>query len=153
MYPVIGVVGRTTGAPDAATLARVSLLGRTIAERGCTLMVVCRAGLSHAAEEGARAVGSQVVSIPPADTVDGDDEVIRRSDIVIIVGGRFGPPGELATAYAARRPIGVLTQSRGVGNAIEALVRVCARPNAGPVICDAQPDRLVDRLITCHRTV
>lgn len=171
MNLVVTVVSGATMAADAEALARVSLLGSAIAERGCTLVVASRAALSRAAAAGARAAGGRVIDIPSVEPIprgggasvapvsapgggvgaaDAEDEAIRRADIVVIVGGRSGPPGNLAKAYADRRPIGVLTQSRGVASAVEALVRACARPSAGPVVCDDEPNRLVDRLIECH---
>jgi hypothetical protein len=61
----IGVMGSASGTHEAMVLARCNALGRTIAERGCTLITGACPGLSYAAVEGARAVGGLIVGISP----------------------------------------------------------------------------------------
>jgi hypothetical protein len=121
---VDGVIGGAATDPDAATLARVARLGRMIAARGCTAMAASYPGLSRVVAAAARCAGGRVIDIPahgpvprpgaapdaPGAALGGapgapnaEDEVIRSPHIVAIVGGRFGPPGDLAPAHADRR--------------------------------------------------
>ena len=176
MKLTIGVLGGDGGPIDDETVARLVRLGRAVAERECRLLVSACPGLAEAAVQGARAAGGMVVGIsptqsaaehvdrhgPPADAFDvlvyaaagvkaHEVAVARSSDIVIVAGGRSGPPDDLAIAYDARRPIGVLTHTRGIADAVEQLVRVCAKPNSAVVLCDDDPVRLVDRLIAQHQ--
>ena len=61
----IGVMGSASGTHEAEVLARCNALGRTIAERGCTLITGACPGLSYAAVEGARTAGGLIVGISP----------------------------------------------------------------------------------------
>lgn len=175
MKLTIGVLGGDGGPIDDETVARLVRLGRAVAERECRLLVSACPGLAEAAVQGARAAGGLVVGIsparsaaehvdrygPPADAFDvliytavglkgHEVAIIRSSDIVIVAGGRSGPPDDLAIAYDEGRPIGVLTRTHGIADAVEQLMRVCAKPNSAVVLCDDGPVQLVDRLIDHH---
>lgn len=176
MKLTIGVLGSTTRSGDDVTREKLVRLGRTIAERGHALLTAARPGLHHAVVQGARHAGGLVVGISPArstaehleqygwptqgfDTVvctgagpaGCEIEGVRSSDVVIVVDDRAGRPVELGIAYDEGRPIGVLTRTRGIADAVEGLARVCGKPGGGPVLCDEDPARLVDRLIECHQ--
>ena len=71
----IGVMGSASGAYEAEVLARCTALGRTIAERGCTLITGACPGLSYAAVEGARAAGGLIVGISPG--LSRDEHIIK----------------------------------------------------------------------------
>lgn len=176
MKLTIGVLGGDGGPLDDETVARLVRLGQSIVERDCGLVTSACPGLAEAAIEGATAAGGLVVGIsparsatehvdrhgPPADAFDVliyaaagptayEVAVARSSDVVIVAGGRSGPPDDLAIAYDEGRPIGVLTHTRGIADAVERLVRICARPHSPAVLCDDDPVRLVDRLIAQHQ--
>jgi uncharacterized protein (TIGR00725 family) len=61
----IGVMGSASGQYSPEVLQRCTVLGRTIAENGYTLITGACPGLSLAAVEGARAAGGLVVGISP----------------------------------------------------------------------------------------
>jgi uncharacterized protein (TIGR00725 family) len=173
----IGVMGGATGTFDEETLARLVRLGKSIAQRGCSLITGACPGLPHAAVQGARAAGGLVVGISPAlsavehvekyrSPLEGFDVLIytgsglmgreidniRSSDIVVIAGGRSGTLGEFAIAYDEGRLIGVLTDTGGVADAVPELVRICDKQTGAVVLYDDDPERLLDRLIEYYRT-
>ena len=177
MRLTIGVMGSAIGQLAPESLTRMHTLGRTVAERGCTLLTGACPGLPQAAVEGARAAGGLVVGISPglslyehvhryASPAEGFDvliytgsglmgreiENIRSSDMVVIAGGRSGTLGEFAIAYDEGRLIGVLTGTGGVADAVAGLVPLFDKPTGAVVLYDDDPVRLVDRLIAYYRT-
>ena len=171
----IGVMGSASGEHDAAVLERCNALGRTIAERGCTLITGACPGLSYAAVQGAQAAGGLVVGISPGlsraehvnkygSPIEGfnvliytgsglmgrEVENIRSSDIVVIAGGNSGTLGEFAIAYDEGRLIGVLADTGGVAGSISELVDIFTKPTGARVLYDADPVRLIDRLLVYY---
>src|SRR3990172_2808088 len=76
----IGVMGSASGALKDDVLARCTLLGRTVAERGCTLITGACPGLSYAAVQGAKAAGGLIVGISPG--LSRDEHVLKYSSPV-----------------------------------------------------------------------
>lgn len=72
---------------------------------------------------------------------------IRSSDIVVIVGGRFGTLGEFAIAYEEGKLIGVLTGTGGISDALPALEASLGKNTGAQVIYDSDPARLIERLL------
>jgi uncharacterized protein (TIGR00725 family) len=169
-------MGSASGTLEDDVLARCTLLGRTIAERRCTLITGACPGLSYAAVEGAKAAGGLVVGISPGlshdehvlkyrSPVDGFDviiytgsglmgreiENIRSSDIVVIAGGSSGTLGEFAIAYDEGRLIGVLTSTGGIAGHIPDLVRLFSKPTGAQVLYDDDPVSLIDRLLDYYQ--
>lgn len=172
-----GVMGSASGSQDPEVSARCTTLGRTIAERGCTLITGACPGLPYAAVEGAKAAGGLVVGISPGlsrdehmhkyeSPVEGFDvliytgsglmgrevENIRSSDIVIIAGGNSGTLGEFAIAYDEGRLIGVLDGTGGVAAHIAEMVAIFRKPTGAHVLYDDDPVRLVERLLEFYET-
>jgi uncharacterized protein (TIGR00725 family) len=177
MKLTIGVMGSASESVDEGTVSKLIRLGRAIAENDCTLITGGCPGLPYAAVRGAKAAGGLVVGISPGlsrdehigkynSPVEGFDVLIytgsglmgrevdniRSSDIVILAGGRSGTLGEFAIAYDEGRLIGVLTGTGGVADKVEELVRLCDKPTGAVVLYDADPTRLVERLIAYYRT-
>lgn len=175
---VVGVMGSASGPIDPAVATRARELGRAIAEAGCTLITGACPGLPQEAVLGASAYGGLVLGISPAlseqehverytsPTVGFDALIytgsglmgrevvnIRSSDIVVIVGGHSGTLGEFAIAYDEGRLIGVLTGTDGVADLVGELVERLAKNTGAKVLFDADPDRLVERLVEYYRTV
>lgn len=174
--PAVGVMG-SAGYPISAAADEASReLGRAIARAGCTLVTGACPGLPYSAVEGANEYDGLVVGISPALSVEehvgrfhspvaGFDllvftgsglmgrEVtnIRSSDMVIIVGGRSGTLGEFALAYDEGRLIGVLTGTGGVADMIDTVVARMEKTTGARVLYDDDPDRLMSRLLSCHR--
>ncbi|HZT06423.1 MAG TPA: hypothetical protein VFC51_05290 [Chloroflexota bacterium] len=172
MRLAIGVMGSSEGPFVDGAWERLQELGRTIAERDCVLLTGACPGLSYAAVQGAKEVGGLVVGISPGlslhehvhkygSPVDGFDvliytgsglmgreiENIRSSDIVVIAGGRSGTLGEFSIAYDEGRLIGVLTGTGGVADAVSDLVALCNKETGAVVLYDAEPRRLIERLL------
>ncbi|GIW07471.1 MAG: hypothetical protein KatS3mg060_2276 [Dehalococcoidia bacterium] len=110
-----------------------------------------RSTAEHLEQYGWPTQGFDTVVCTGAGPAGCEIEGVRSSDVVIVVGDRAGRPVELGIAYDEGRPIGVLTRTRGIADAVEGLARVCGKPGGGPVLCDEDPARLVDRLIECHQ--
>jgi uncharacterized protein (TIGR00725 family) len=172
MKLAIGVMGSASSSTDERAAAKAFQLGRSIAERGCTLVTGGCPGLPYAAVLGARGAGGLVVGISPGLSLDehlykydspieGFDvmiytgsglmgrevENIRSSDMVVFVGGRSGTLGEFAIAYDEGKLIGVLTGTGGVADAIADLVRLCDKDTGAVVLYDEDPARLVGALL------
>ncbi len=175
---VVGVMGSASGYIDPSVAARARAVGRAIAEAGCTLITGACPGLPQEAVIGASAHGGLVLGISPAlseqEHIDryaspiegfaaliytgsglmGREVVnIRSSDIVVIVGGHSGTLGEFAIAYDEGRLIGVLTGTDGVADFVGELVGKLAKDTGAKVLFDADPDRLIERLVDYYRTV
>jgi uncharacterized protein (TIGR00725 family) len=173
----IGVMGSASGEHDPEVLERCRTLGKTIAQRGCTLITGACPGLSYAAVEGAHANGGLVVGISPGlslaehlgkyrSPVEGFDvliytgsglmgreiENIRSSDIVIIAGGNSGTLGEFAIAYDEGRLIGVLAETGGIASSVQDLVGIFSKPTGAKVLYDEDPVKLVDRLLSFYES-
>lgn len=171
----IGVIGDPPAPFDEQTREKLGSLGRAIAKSDCVLITESRPGVLNPLVQGARAAGGMVVGITsdrtpvdlramdsaPSDEVDvqisstsrsenGEAETIRSSDVIVIATASSGPASSLGAPFNEGRPIGVLTQTRGIANAFEALIHACAPRSKSVVVCDDDPVRLVDRLIECH---
>jgi uncharacterized protein (TIGR00725 family) len=77
---------------------------------------------------------------------------IRSSDIVIVTGGRSGTLGEFAIAYEEGKLIGVLTGTGGITEALREVEASLRKDTGAEVICEADPTRLVDRLLERYRS-
>ncbi len=174
---VVGVMGSASGDIDPAVAALARQLGRAIAGAGCTLITGACPGLPQEAVLGASERGGLVLGISPAlseqehvvryrsptegfgaliytgSGLMGREVVnIRSSDIVVIIGGHSGTLGEFAIAYDEGRLIGVLTGTDGVADLVGTLVARMGKETGAKVLYDADPDRLVDRLVDYFRT-
>jgi uncharacterized protein (TIGR00725 family) len=175
---VFGVMGSASGHIDASIAARARALGGAIADAGCTLVTGACPGLPQDAVLGASEHGGLVLGISPAlseqehvgryaSPTEGYDALIytgsglmgrevvniRSSDVVVIVGGHSGTLGEFAIAYDEGRLIGVLTGTGGVADLVGELVGRLAKDTGAHVLFDADPERLVARLVDYYRTV
>jgi uncharacterized protein (TIGR00725 family) len=173
----VGVMGSATESAAPALAALCRRLGRAVAERGCCLLTGACPGLPHEAVLGARELGGHVVGISPAATlrehVDalgspyreydvliftglglmGRELVnIRSSDIVIVTGGRSGNLGEFAIAYEEGKLIGVLTGTGGITEALRGVETSLRKDTGAEVLYEADPARLVDRLLARYRS-
>ena len=167
MKLTVGIISNPPAAFAEETLARLVALGRAIAERDCVVIAEAQPGATNPVTLGARAAGGMMVGITPGPAVADDldvllradsgpaaceAEILRSSDIVVIATGSSGLTDAFVAFYDEGRPIGVLTRTRGIADAVEVLVRMCANRPYTAVLCDDDPYRLVDRLITCYGT-
>ncbi|HZS04764.1 MAG TPA: hypothetical protein VFD58_08010 [Blastocatellia bacterium] len=167
-----GVMGSAGGDLTASCLELCRELGRAIAESGCCLLTGACPGLPHEAVMGAKEVGGHVIGISPAVSLKEHIETfaapyreydvliftglglmgrelinIRSCDIVVVVGGRSGTLGEFSIAYEEGKLIGVLTGTGGITAALPALETTLGKKTGAEVIYEANPQRLIDRLL------
>lgn len=171
----IGVMGSATPETSDEVRAKAFALGRAIAAAGGTTLTGACPGLPHAAVLGAKAAGGLTIGISPAENriehvdryaspIEGYDVLIytgaglhgreavnvQSSDIVVIVGGRSGTLGELAHAYDVGKLIGVLTETGGLTDRIDAIVAACGKETGAKIILDADPENLIRRLLAAY---
>lgn len=171
----VGVIGSAGGRIPRATSQKAHDLGCAIARHGCVLVTGACPGLPYAAVEGCRETGGMTVGISPALNLaehvsryrsphEGFDVLIytgdglmgrevtgiRSCDIVIVVGGRSGTLGEFAIAYDEGKLIGVLEGTGGVADHADDITRMVAKQTGATLITDADPERLVARLLRAH---
>ncbi|MFH0770530.1 MAG: hypothetical protein V1926_04085 [Candidatus Peregrinibacteria bacterium] len=169
----IGVMGSASGPqiedPHAREMARE--LGREIGRRGHIFINGACPGLPHDALLGAKETGGFTIGISPAfsefehlneylSPLDNDmmlytgqgfmerDIVnIRSSDGIIIIGGGIGTLNEFTIAYDEGRPMGILTNTGGISNAIEHIVvELCMRKVPPNIVMDSDPVKLIEKL-------
>jgi hypothetical protein len=171
----ICVSGAASGDTVTASHQLAYDLGKSIAERGKTLLTGATVGLPHYAAMGFKSVDqthSISVGFSPAasfrehvstyklptlefdyinftgmEYVGRDVHLVRSSDAVITVGGRMGSLHELSTALESRKVCGVLLGSGGLADYVPKLLENIEAPGSKDVIYDTDPDRLVDRVI------
>ncbi len=171
MKTMIGVMGSVAGFNQQA--AELSyLLGRAIAEHDCIIVTGACPGLPYDAVRGVKENGGMTVGVSPGHNFaehtikydspwEGFDVIIytgsglmgreitgvRSCDIVIIAGGRSGTLGEFAIAYDEGKIIGVLLGTGGIAEHISILVDVINKDTGAQIVLDADPSRLIDRLM------
>ncbi len=171
----IGVMGSASGPtirdPHATLQAR--RVGEAVARRGCILITGACPGLPDNAAEGAKAAGGFVLGISPAFSkrehleiygsptvhydmilfsglglMERDIINIRSSDAIVVVGGGIGTLNEFTVAYEERKPVGVVTGTRGLADHVPQILEFLHRRNDPErVIYDDDPERLVERLL------
>lgn len=147
-------------------------LGEAIAKAGQILTTGATVGLPYHAARAAKKAGGMSIGFSPASSlrehlykyrlpievydfvnftgmhyVGRDIHLVQSSDAVITVGGRFGSLHEFTTAIQSRMPCGVLLGSGGTADIIPMLLENLEIPSKKYVILDADPDRLVKKVI------
>jgi uncharacterized protein (TIGR00725 family) len=72
--------------------------------------------------------------------------LVRSADAVITIGGRIGTLQEFAVAFEEKTPIGIVTGSGGIADAIRPILKAAKR-NRHTVIFDDDPVRLVNAIV------
>jgi uncharacterized protein (TIGR00725 family) len=172
----VGVMGSAGGRIAQKARQKAYQLGREIAKCDCVLLTGACPGLPYEAVRGCKAAGGMTVGISPAlnfhehvtryrsphrdfdvliYTGDGlmgrEITGIRSCDIVIVVGGRSGTLGEFAIAYDEAKLIGVLQETGGVAEHVNAIVSIVNKKTGAKLICEPQPDRLMAALMRAYR--
>ncbi|WP_395730770.1 hypothetical protein [Prosthecobacter sp.] len=168
----IGVMGSAAEISDSEIIKQCRSLGRAIAEQGCCVLTGACPGMPHEVVLGAKEMGGNSMGISPAVHLRehigtftspykeydvmvytglglmGRELInIRSSDIILLVGGRCGTLGEFAIAYEEGKLIGVLTGTGGITNVLPQLVDTLSKQTGSEVIYDADPQKLVARLL------
>lgn len=150
-------------------------VGRQIALQGAVLITGATIGVPQWATRGAKSVGGISIGLSPAvskqahihtyhlptnfmDLIiytgfdySGRNMLMTRSaDAVITICGRIGTLNEFTTAFEDRRVVGVLTETGGVEEEIDDILKVAKRGKKR-IIFDNDPARLVDKVIKMIR--
>lgn len=169
----IGVMGSASGPQTEDTVVRENArkLGYEIGRRGHFFINGACPGLPHDSLLGAKEAGGFTIGISPAFSeyehvneylsphdndfiiytgqgfMERDILNIRSSDGVVIVGGGIGTLNEFTIAYDEGRPIGILTNSGGISNAIPHIVEdLCQRHLPPNMVFDDDPVKLIAKL-------
>ncbi|MDX1765636.1 MAG: hypothetical protein R3313_01640 [Candidatus Saccharimonadales bacterium] len=146
--------------------------GKALAQAGCAVLTGATTGLPHYAAMGAKEEGAQSIGISPAASkvehvkkyqlpvacydvilytglhyVGRDSLLVSSSDAVISIGGRLGTLHEFATAMEMDTPVGFIMGAGGVSTEIRDILKAAGKRKHKNVIFDADPKRLVKRLI------
>ena len=81
------------------------------------------------------------------DYVGRDVHLVRSSDAVITIGGRFGSLHEFTTALESGKPCGILLGSGGIADALPDMINKLEAPHKNLIIYDDNPEKLVERII------
>ncbi len=169
----IGVMGSASGPQIEDPIARdkARQIGHEIGSRGHIFINGACPGLPHDAMLAAKEAGGLTMGISPAfSEFEHDSEYkspaghdiivftgmgfmerdiinIRSSDAIVIVGGGIGTLNELTIAYDEGRPIGILTNSGGISNAVPHIVEeLCKRSIPPNMVFDDDAKKLMDKL-------
>jgi uncharacterized protein (TIGR00725 family) len=169
----IGVMGSASGPQIEDPVAREKSrqLGKEIARRGHIFINGACPGLPNDALLAAQEGGGFTIGISPAFSeyqhiheylsphdhdllmytglgfMERDIINIRSSDGVVIVGGGIGTLNEFTIAYDEGRPVGIVTNSGGISNAIPHIVEeLCQREMPPNIVFDDDPVKLLDKL-------
>ncbi len=169
----IGVMGSASGPQiqDPVAREKARQLGAEIARRGHVFINGACPGLPNDALLAAQEGGGFTIGISPAFSeyqhiheylsphdhdlimytglgfMERDIINIRSSDGVVIVGGGIGTLNEFTIAYDEGRPIGILTNSGGISNAIPHIVEeLCQREIPPNIVFDDDAAKLMDKL-------
>lgn len=167
----ICVSGAAKGANVQVVHKLAEAAGRRVAETGHVLITGATTGLPDYAAAAARKAGGMSIGFSPAanrrahiksyrlpvknydgllftgfDYTGRDLLLVRSADAVVTVGGRIGTLQEFAVAFEEKTPIGIVTGSGGITDAIKEVLRAAQR-SRHTVIYDDDPARLVDRLL------
>lgn len=160
-----------TGHCDEGTLENVKELGREIVRQGAVLMTGATSGIPYWAAIGAKEEGGISIGLSPAASesahvksyhlpTDQFDIIIytgfeysgrnllltRSSDAVIIGCGRMGTLNEFTIAFEDQKPIGILTQSGGVADMLDEIIKNAHRGDKN-IVFDSNPKILVQKVI------
>lgn len=150
-------------------------VGRQIALQGCVLITGATVGVPQWATRGAKSVGGVSIGLSPAVSKQAHvntyklptkymDLIIytgfdysgrnmlmtRACDGVIVVCGRIGTLNEFTTAFEDKRVVGVLTETGGIQQELEHILKLAKRGRRR-IVFDNDPKSLVEKVIKLIR--
>lgn len=171
----VGVVGSAGGDLKPEVLEKAREMGRCLARHDVIVVTGSAPGLPHEAVLGAKEIGTMVIGISPALSLDQhrevyrapweeydaliftgsglmgrEIEIIRTCEAVIVIGGRSGTLGEFAIAYDESRLIGVLTGTGGIADHVAELLEVINKKTGADVISHDDPETLLSMMMARH---
>lgn len=146
-------------------------IGREIVRQNCILITGATSGVPYYAAQGANRAGGVSIGFSPAASesehkkvyklpLDEFDVMVytgfdysgrnllmtRAADALIVVCGRMGTLNEFTIAYEDRKPIGVLSGSKGTADLIGHLLKH-PHKKRGKIIYDTDPKKLVQKVV------
>lgn len=171
----VGVVGSAGGELTPEIREKAREMGRCLARHDVIVVTGSAPGLPHEAVLGAKEVGTLVLGISPAHSLDEhrdvysapweeydaliftgsglmgrEIEIIRTCEAVVVVGGRSGTLGEFAIAYDEARLIGALTGTGGIADHIPELLEVINKETGAAVVTSDDPEDLFQLMMERH---
>ena len=168
---VIGVMGSSHGEIPNVALTLGYNVGKAIAKSGSILLTGGTLGVPEQAVLGANELGGTTIAISPAVNMQehttkynqsdksniyvftglGDFGRnlfnVRTADALIYICGGMGTLSELTMAYAEGKLIGILTNSGGISENAEHIIKLTGKIPKNVVIYDTDPSTLVDKLL------
>jgi uncharacterized protein (TIGR00725 family) len=171
----VGVVGSAGGDLAPEVLERAREMGRCLARHDVIIVTGSAPGLPHEVVLGAKEIGTMVLGISPAHSLDEhrdvyrapweeydaliftgsglmgrEIEIIRTCEAIVVIGGRSGTLGEFAIAYDEARLIGALTGTGGIADHIPELLTVINKETGAAIVTDDDPERLFEKMMERH---
>jgi uncharacterized protein (TIGR00725 family) len=175
MKTKVGVMGSAEEGSSAALRDKASSLGRVIAARNVILLTGATTGLVYATGKAAHDAGAVHIGVSPASDehehveryklpVNACDAIIytgfglkgrnvvlvRSCDVVLLISGSIGSLNEFTIAYDEGKVIGCLSDSGGVADEVERLVRSFQKPTKSRIFYDDDPEKLIDDCLATH---
>ncbi len=170
----IGVMGSAQGPTiqNQESIRKSIEMGEAIAKADCILVNGACPGLPDEAAYGAHKAGGMVMGVSPAFSekehienykspheyydiiiytglglMERDIINIRSSDAIILLGGGVGTLNEFTVAYSEGKTVGVLTDTGGVSDHIDEILKICNREVNGRVVFDNDPNKLLEKVL------
>lgn len=170
----VGVMGSAEDAPDIKE--RAVALAQAIAGRNAILLTGATTGLVYAVGKAARNAGAVHIGVSPAHDarehveryelpLDACDAIIytgfglkgrnvvlvRSCDIVLFIAGSIGSLNEFTIAYDEGKIIGCLTETGGVADEIERLIKTFKKQTKSQVLYEEDPVKLLDACLRVRK--
>lgn len=167
----ISVSGSANNNCARGTFKKAYEVGRQIGLHGCVLVTGATIGVPEWATRGTKSVGGISIGLSPAVSKQAHvhtyklptrymDLIIytgfdysgrnmlmtRASDGVIVICGRIGTLNEFTTAFEDRRVVGVLTETGGIQQDIDHILKLAQRGRKR-IVFDSDPKALVEKVI------
>lgn len=174
MKTIIGIMGSASGPimKKKENIIKANQVGKHVALNDCYVVTGACPGLPEQAAKGAKEAGGFCIGISPAFSRKEHVEIyksptknydiiistgfglmerdilnIRTSDGIIILPGGVGTLNEFTIAYDEGIPMGILTNSDGVTNHINEILKMCKRKKNKNMFFEKDPKKLVEKLI------
>lgn len=148
-------------------------LGAELAKRKCIVLAGSCGGVGSIVSKAAKEKGGFTIGISPYQSRQehkekhGDESecfnsfiytgsgfkgrnviLVNSADAVVAICGQVGTLNELTIAYDIGRPIGLLTNTGGIADTFENVLKLINIDKKTPIVQNQKPSELLDRLIS-----
>ena len=148
-------------------------LGAELAKRKCIVLAGSCGGIGSIVSKAAKEKGGFTIGISPYQSCQehkekhGDESecfnsfiytgsgfkgrnviLVNSADAVVAICGQVGTLNELTIAYDIGRPIGLLTNTGGIADTFENVLRLIKMDKKTSIVQSQKPSELLDRLIS-----